>query len=244
MKSSFRALAAALGFGAVSLAAQAAVYGSGSSGGLSWEQVRFYAPSGVASATYPGGQPTYYGSGTDYCSGSDRCGEPLTFDTLIGGALTTTAADSGSGNGIVYQDLSPGYAGLGVISRSNSGGLSGSDEINRGETLTLSFANKVKVVGFHFYDKDHGTGDLGRYDDYGLSIDGGPTVSRSLDDPFPWFGAGSTLIGNSFTFSYVNEDYYLGAIKIAAMPVPEPQSLALLALGLAALGFTRRRQAR
>jgi len=222
--------------------------GIGVSGGLTWEQVRFYGPSGGSDATYTGGQPTYLGSvGTNYCSGVDRCGEPMTFSTLIGGALTVEASDDGNGrvnttNGIVIQDLAPNYGGLGVISRNGQGLLTGGDEINYGDTLTLTFANTVKIVGFHFWDKDHSGADLNWGDKFGLKIDAGATQAVNLTH-FPWYGAGSTLIGNTFTFNYNNEDYYLGAIKIAAVtPVPEPQTYALMLAGLGAVGFAARRR--
>lgn len=223
--------------------------GIGQSGSLVWEQVRFYGPSGSADSTYSGGQPTKIGSvSTDYCSGSDVCGEPMSFSTLIGGALTVTASDDGnkavnSTNGIVYQDLSPTYGGLGVMSRNDStGALAGGDEINLGDTLTLSFANTVKIVGFHFWDKNHQSYDLNSGDTFSLSINGGAAQTLSLSN-FPWYGAGSTLVGNSFTFGFTNEDYYVGAIKMAAVPaVPEPQTYALMLAGLGAVAFVARRR--
>ena len=231
-----------------SFTAQAVTYGIGTSGSLIWEQVRFYNPSGGVDATYASGQPTYVGTvGTDYCGGTDNCGEPMTFTTQIGGALTVTADDDGnaasnSTNGIVFQDLSPNYAGLGVVSRNANAGLSGGDEINHGDRLYLSFANKVKIVGFHFWDKDHTASDLNAGNTFGLSIDGGAMQTLSLAN-FPWYGAGSTLVGNNFAFSYKNEDYYLGAIKVAAVPaVPEPQTYALMLAGLGAVGFMARRR--
>lgn len=232
-----------------SFAAQAAnPPGIGVNGSLTWEQVRFYGPSNGSDATYTGGQPTYLGNvSTDHCSGVDRCGEPMTFSTLLGGMLTVDATDDGNGqsnstNGIVMQDLTPDYGGLGVLSRSGQGLLTGGDEINLGDTLTLTFANTVKIVGFHFWDKDHSGADLNAGDKFGLSINGGATQSINLTH-FPWYGAGSALIGNSFTFKYDNEDYYLGAVKIAAVtPVPEPQTYALMLAGLGAIGFVARRR--
>jgi hypothetical protein len=223
--------------------------GIGQSGSLTWEQVRFYGPSGGADATYTGGQPTRIGSvATDYCGGSDICGEPMSFTTQFGGALTVTGGDDGNGaknntNGIVIQDLSPSYGGLGVMSRNEStGALSGGDEINHGDTLTLTFANTVKIVGFHLWDKNHQASDLNAGDTFSLSVNGGAAQVLSLSN-FPWYGAGSALIGNTFTFGYTNEDYYLGAIKIAAVPaVPEPQTYALMLGGLGAVMFMARRR--
>lgn len=241
---------AALG---TALAAHAAnAPGIGVSGSLTWEQIRFYAPSSGASATYTGGVPTRVLSvASDYCgSTGENCGEPMSFSSLIGGLMTATASDDGNGaqnatNGIVHQDLSPNNGGLGVVSRNDSTGqLSGRDEINFGDTLTLTFANTVKIVGFHFWDKDHGSYDLSNsgLEKFGLTINGGATQFLSLSN-FPWYGDSSTLIGNSFTFSYKNEDYYLGAIKIAAVPaIPEPQTYALMLAGLGAVGFMARRR--
>jgi hypothetical protein len=241
------AVAAAAG---LCLSAQAAnPAGIGQSGSMVWEQVRFYGPSSGADSTYTGGQPTYLGSvASDACSGADRCGEPMTFATQLGGALTVTASDDGNGmqnntNGIVYQDLSPTYGGLGVMSRNEStGAMTGGDEINKGDTLTLSFANAVKIVGFHFWDKDHQSNDLNNGDTFSLSVNGGAAQTLSLSN-FPWYGASSTLVGNSFTFGFTNEDYYLGAIKVSAVPaVPEPQTYALMLAGLGAVMFMARRR--
>jgi hypothetical protein len=241
---------AALG---TALSAQAAnAPGIGVSGSLTWEQIRFYAPSSGASATYTGGVPTSVLSvASDYCTGTgENCGEPMSFSSLIGGVMTATASDDGNGaqnatNGIVHQDLGPNNGGLGVVSRNDSTGQrTGRDEINFGDRLTLTFANAVKIVGFHFWDKDHGSYDLSNsgLEKFGLSIDGGATQLHSLSN-FPWYGGSSTLIGNSFTFSYKNEDYYLGAIKIAAVPaIPEPQTYALMLAGLAAVVFVARRR--
>ena len=230
---------AAAGLLAAATVAQAApTPGIGQSGGLTWEQVRFYGPSAGKNSTYLGGQPTYLGStAKDHCSGSDICGETLSFNTVLGGALTVTASDKyADTKNLVIQDLSPTYGGLGVIGL-RSGSLVGADDINAGDKLTLSFANKVQVVGFHFWDKDHSNSDLNTGDKFGLSIDGGATKFYDLKN-FPWYGANSTLVGSTFTFSYKNEDYYLGAIKIASVTaVPEPESYALMLAGLLAGGF-------
>ena len=230
-------------------AAHAATYGIGSDGSLVWEQVRFYEPGGGKNAQYVNGQPTYYGTvSSDKCAGADRCGEPMAFDTKFGGKLTATAEDaSGYTNGVVIQDLDPDYGGLGVLSIKSSGAVTGLDDINSGDRLTLTFTNKVRIVGFHFWDKDHnsnaGADDLNTGDKFGLSVDGGTTKQLGFGNNFPWYGAGSMLVGKSFSFSYVNEDYYLGAIKIAQVAeVPEPGTYGLLLAGLVGVGFVARRR--
>jgi hypothetical protein len=234
-------------------AAQAAPYGIATDNGMTWEQVRFYGPAGGANSDYAAGQPIYYGTvPVDRCAGTDICGEAMTFDTKFGGLLTATAPDVFSGyQSIVYQDLSPNYGGLGVVkyktpTRNDPDGLSGADEINNGEKLTLTFANTVKVVGFHFFDKDHRQSDLSSSDKFFLSVNGAANQALSFGGGYPWYGAGSTLIGNTFTFTYKNEDFYLGAIKIQAVtpPIPEPETYALMLGGLLAMGFMARRRAR
>lgn len=227
-------------------AAQALPVNIGSSGTLTWEQVRFYAPGSGADGTYTSGVQTKIGVvPADYCSGTDNCGTAMSFATTYGGALMVTASDDGNGvanttTGLVMQDLSPNYGGLGVVSRNANGAVSGADEINRGDVLTLAFANTVKLVGLHLWDHNHSGSDLnGGAEKFGLSIDGGAMQQLTLDN-FPWWGGSSGLVGKRFTFSYINEDYYVGAVKIAA--VPEPQSLALLLLGLAAIGAASRRR--
>jgi hypothetical protein len=231
-------------------AAQAAPYGIATDNGMTWEQVRFYGPAGSANSDYAAGQPIYYGSvPVDRCTGTDICGEAMTFDTQFGGLLTVTAPDTKAGyQSIVYQDLSPNYGGLGVAQYKPSTNTlyASADEINSGESLTLSFANTVKVVGLHFFDKDHNQIDLNSTDKFYLSVNGAANQALSFGGGYPWYGSSSTLIGNSFSFSYKNEDYYLGAIKIQAVtpPIPEPETYALMLGGLLAMGFMARRRAR
>ena len=157
--------------------------------------------------------------------------------TTFGGLLTATATDSTAANGIVYQDLSPDYGGLGVVSlsgdKAGKPAITSSDQIERGEALKLSFTQQVSVVGFHFFDGDHGltrSGDFAR-----LSIDGGAWQDLSLhpnyvtNDPNRWY------TGTSFEFKWGNQDFYLGAIKITTS-IPEAPSVALMLAGLLALG--------
>ena len=249
------------------------------SGNLTWEQLRFYGPSGSASSLYTGGQPTALGAlvaGNDLCSGRDICGSSLRYGTLLGGQATVTATTTATGTAVVHQDLDPTYAGLGVNGYqpaastqqwawnagvrsskripANVGNASyghyatvvtparffGGDEINAGDKLTVSFGKEVRLLGMHFFDANHGQNRLSG-DKFGLSIDGGPMVNYSFAGGYP-FNAHSTLVGSSFTFSRASsrgEDYYLGALKFAAVataPVPEPASLALLLAGLAVVG--------
>lgn len=239
--------------------------GPGRNPAVTYEEVKFYKPSTSAF-------PTYVGTATpaDLCTkgsvASSICGQKLTFDTQLGGMLQATASYTYTKTtwhwdwakfrlvpttvtetkpGLVMQDLKPAYGGLGVIKSVKHGGSSveGGDEINANEVLTLTFANAVNVVGLHFMDADHGWASRHAYGM--LSVDGGAFERISLasyvtNDPTKFF------TGTSFSFMVYDDcgdmDYYLGAVKIAA--VPEPSTYALMLAGVGMVGFMARRRRR
>ena len=248
------AFAASHGIGTVD------VDGKGGMPAVTYEEVKFYTPSTSSFPTYVG-----TASPADLCTSgaikTDICGQKLTFDTKFGGVLQATGSytetvktwdatkhkwtyDTVTKPGLVMQDLSPAYGGLGVIkSVKNGSSVVGGDEINKNEVLTLTFAHAVNVVGFHFMDEDHGWASKHAYGM--LSIDGGAFERISLasyvtNDPSKWF------TGTTFSFKIYddcgNTDYYLGAVKIAA--VPEPGTYALMLAGLGAVAFVARRNKR
>lgn len=236
--------------------AQAVPVNIGSSNGLTWELLRFAGPDSPADATFGAGVRTKIGVVPgDYCAGADEnCGTAMSFATRLGGALMVGASDDADGAvnttlGLALQELASPRGGLGVVSRSAAGAVSGHHEINRGDALTLVFANTVRLAGLRLARDGDADPNVGTAT-FGLAIDGGTVQRHTLQDQL-WWGDNSTLAGQRFTFSHINADYHLGAIEIvgaaataasAAAAVPEPQGTALLLLGLVALGAVARRR--
>lgn len=227
-------------------------WGVGSNGSLQWEQLRFYAPSGSSSKTYPQGEPTYLGQvSPDYCSGSGaNCGLSMRFDTKLVGTVTVTASDDNGTTpnttaGAVIQDLKPHYGGLGVVSLKDSHhsgktvSSSNPDQIDTSDTLTFTFGQPVQIVGLHLFDADH---DEFKSKDKGTFsiLANDKLYDYKLNTSYFWFGANSPLIGTEFTFIANDTPFYVGALKVAA--IPEPGTYALVGVGLMAAGFVARRR--
>lgn len=220
--------------------------GAGGRAAITYEEVRFYTPNTAATPTYvgtPGSQ--------DLCTAglisADVCAKTLSFDTAFGGTLTATATfKDGKKNkdGVVYQDLSPGYGGLGVSDKITLWGSTpvGGATVGLGDKLTLTFSQEVTIVGMHFFDVFH-TPIVNPWQRTGfLSIDGAAAFEIDLgsyltSDPARY------LTGTSFTFSTngLVPDYHVGSLKLLS-PVPEPETYAMLLAGLGVLGFMARRR--
>lgn len=216
----------------------------------------------------------------DVCSGEDVCASSLSFHTQSGGTLLVTGTTSLAGP-LVFQDQAPDYGGLGVAgsqvnwtwksstpqhkrTNANKGNTTwgsyvtsvvGDDEIDAGETLTLTFEKTVSIAGMHFFSGDHGSIANGRT--FKLTIDGTLYDDRLLRSYLNTNPA-SFLTGRSFTFetdtyckstykgqctSWGTQDFYLGAVKITSA-IPEPETYALFLAGLAAIGFKVSRRTR
>ena len=147
----------------------------------------------------------------------------LTYNGTVGGALTVSS-NKGSLTIVLGE--------LGVATWNNW-----DPRINGGETITFSFTNEVKLIGWDMDDLN-----LLGSNNFGLKVGTGPVGTYSLDSHTP----GTSLVGKSFTFSYKGDAYFIDTLKFASVtPVPEASSVAMTLAGLGVVGFiaARRRRA-
>lgn len=197
--------------------------------------------------------------GSNLCAAHGTCATALTYNTAVG-KLTVTAEDGPDVDKLaLVNHSSDRNAGLGVVTGYT--GLHGQFVIADGnhslsarkETLTLSFDSLVSISQLFFFPDDRSTyaltHELDKWDGFTLSVDGGAFVEYSFGtaggQPVSFTHA---LVGHTFTFGYAahlsGEDYYLAGLNVSkvAAPVPEASSVAMLALGLVAMGGVLRRR--
>ncbi len=166
----------------------------------------------------------------DFTGGS---GQAAFYDFTVDGITTTaTATYNGFSNS---ADVTRSGSGIGV----NNSWLD-SDQIDgsgREDYLTLSFSNEVELLGFTFGHSDWN-------DEFDLYVDGSAAgYNFDTDDGLAAFSP-STFLGSAFTVraNGGNDNFVISSMRISVADVPEPGTLALLGLGLAGLGLSRRRQ--
>lgn len=179
------------------------------------------------------------------CTGGDLCssnvdgnvfGDDLTFTD---GGITALATGSFSGGvASAVQDHENGWsatvgAGLGVYHKS---GDSSDDNITSGETLTITFDQVVTLTSIGLRSEGHNFTSWGAGKTF--LLDG---VSTLLPQNVGSIAVNMT--GQVFTFAYggTNADqFYLSSLT--AVPVPEPESWAMMLAGLGVVGFMLRRR--
>lgn len=178
------------------------------------------------------------------------------FATLsVGGGLlniTGHASNDNAGDTQQFAYLDKGNAGLGAckdINGSNQCTPSSDDNVTTGEWLTLTAVSDLLISNLWF-NNNHDEG-FDALDKISIGSDNwftgvlkkqGASATGYTDDAN--YTTDITLLaGQSIKLSFFNEQFYLSALEVEGITVPEPATLGLLGLGALGLFASRRRKA-
>ncbi len=165
-------------------------------------------------------------------------------------SITGTAPDDDS---VQYAYLDANNGGLGVcgdlISSATANVTTGSaanlcnpssdDNITTGEALHAVFSTDVIIENLWFNNNHDGGFDTGDM----IDIDGDLfAVTTGIAGDANGIGSFMVAAGDIFDISFYNEQFYLSAMEVSA--VPEPSIIMLLGLGFLAFGVARQKKSR
>ena len=163
--------------------------------------------------------------------------------------LTVTATDFSvdingfKSTGLANAYLDAGHAGLGVCTPNGSGFCGADDNVDEvGEFLSFVFTQDVYISDIWFNNNHDAPFTLNGFN---IDVNGSNTLfSDSMKDPamgnqFRLSGTTFVAAGDSYTIGYVDQQFYVGAMKVST---PEPAIPALIALGLIGIGLSTRKK--
>ncbi len=187
------------------------------------------------------------------------------YSSLDVGILSVTAEKNGSS---AFAYLDRGTAGLGVCGLVNNTGKAGNsgsnrcssgasdDNVTNGEKLIFKFDDDVTITNIWFNNNHDGGFQAGEYIDINgadyQAIDG--VLGGLATDLTKSYGFGSFNVAANTAFNVsffdnlnnikgaIGEQFYVSAIEFETRKVPAPGSLALFGLGLAGLGYMRKKK--
>lgn len=155
--------------------------------------------------------------------------------TLVSPSYTTAGVNFSVSSGQLYLDgpqltYDAAYLTGSYLEWQNSGDM----------TLTITLPSAVSAVGFDVGDF------YGDVRSFAITVDGVTTNLSSTANAYTFFGAVGSSAFSSLSFTVAADANFPVLDNLTygnAAAIPEPVTLALLGLGLAGLGFCRRRKA-